>query len=79
MTDEQKNRYEAMKKLVEEEMNHLDKALSEEVTRARQRIEELQKAKKAVKQMHDSLCALLGINSVMEMKNYGLGDEEQHA
>jgi hypothetical protein len=79
MTNEQKNRYEAMKQMAKEELDQLDKELSEEVIRARQRIDELQKAKKIVKQIYDSTCTLLGVKSVIEMKDYGLGDMEKRA
>ncbi len=79
MTNEQKTRFEAMKQMAREELDHLDKELSEEVARARQKIDELQKAKKVVKQIYDNACSLLGIKSVIEMKDYGLGDVEKHA
>jgi hypothetical protein len=78
MNNDQKSRYEAMKQTAKEELDHLDKELSEEVIRAKQRIEELQKAKKVVKQIYDNSCALLGVKSVIEMKDYGL-DVEKHA
>jgi hypothetical protein len=76
MTNDQKKRYEAMKQMAKEELDHLDKELSEEVIRAKQRIEELQKAKRAVKQIYDSTCALLGVKSIIEMKDYGLDVEK---
>jgi len=79
MTSDQKTRYEAMKQMAKEEMDHLDKELSQEVIRARQRIEELQKAKKVVKQIYDNACVLLGVTSAVEIKDYGLGDLEKHA
>jgi FtsZ-binding cell division protein ZapB len=79
MTNDQKTRYEAMRQMAKEELDHLDKELSEEVIRARQRIDELQRAKKVVKQIYDSTCTLLGVKSVVEMKDYGLGDMEKHA
>jgi len=79
MTSDQKTRYEAMRQMAKDELDHLDKELSEEVARARLRIEELQKAKKVVKQIYDNTCALLGVKSVIEMKDYGLGDVEKHA
>jgi RNA-splicing ligase RtcB len=78
MTNDQKSRYEAMRQMAKDELDHLDKELSEEVIRAKQRIEELQKAKKAVKQIYDNACSLLGVKSVVEMKEYGL-DVEKHA
>ena len=77
MTNDQKSRYEAMKQMAKEELDHLDKELSEEVIRAKQRIEELQKAKKVVKQIYDNACTLLGVKSVIEMKEYGLDMEKQ--
>jgi hypothetical protein len=78
MTNDQKSRYESMKQMAKDELDHLDKELSEEVIRAKQRIEELQKAKRAVKQIYDTACTLLGVKSVIEMKDYGL-DVEKHA
>ena len=77
MMNDQKSRYEAMKQMAKEELDHLDKELSEEVIRAKQRIEELQKAKRVVKQIYDNACTLLGVKSVIEMKDYGL-DVEKH-
>ncbi len=79
MTNEQKTRYEAMKQMAKDELDHLDRELSEEVVRAKQRIEELQKSKRVVKQIYDNACTLLGVKSVIEMKDYGLGDVEKHA
>jgi hypothetical protein len=79
MTSDQKTRYEAMMQMAREELNHLDKELSEEVARARQKIEELQNAKKVMKQIYDNTCALLGVKSVVEMKDYGLEDVEKRA
>ena len=79
MTSDQKTRYEAMKQMARDELDHLDKELSEEVARARQKIEELQNAKKVMKQIYDNTCALLGVKSVVEMKDYGLEDVEKRA
>jgi hypothetical protein len=79
MTTDQKSRYESMKQMAKDELDHLDTELSDEVVRAKQRIEDLQKTKKVVKQIYDNACALLGVKSVVEMKDYGLGDVEKHA
>lgn len=78
MTNDQKSRYEAMRQMAKDELDHLDKELSEEVLRAKQKIEELQKSKRVVKQIYDNACSLLGVKSVIEMKEYGL-DMEKHA
>jgi predicted phage gp36 major capsid-like protein len=79
MTNEQRTRYEAMKQAAKDELDHIDKELSEEVVRAKRRIDELQRTKKVVKQIYDDVCALLGVKSVIEMKDYGLEDMEKHA
>jgi hypothetical protein len=72
MTSEQKTRYETMRQMAKDELDHLDEELSEEVLRAKQRIEELQRTKQVVKQIYDDTCNLLGIKSVVEMQEYGL-------
>ena len=79
LKDEQKRRYEATRQMAAEELESLDKDLAEEIVRAKQRIAELQQAKKAVKQIYDGACALLGVKSVVELKDYGLADLEKQA
>ncbi|MDM7997692.1 MAG: hypothetical protein QUT30_18625 [Acidobacteriota bacterium] len=79
MTSEQKTRYETIRQMAKDELDHLDRELSEEVARAKQRIEELQKTKRAMKQIYDNTCSLLGISSAIEMTDYGLGDLEKRA
>jgi hypothetical protein len=79
MTSEQKARYETMRKMAKDELDHLDKELGEEVIRAKQRIEELQKTKQVIKQIYDDTCTLLGIKSIVEMQDYELEDVEKHA
>lgn len=73
-TEEQKRRYETTRQMAKDEIEHFDKQLAEEVQRAKQRIEELQQAKKAAKQIYDAACTLLGVKSVIEMKDYRIGE-----
>ncbi len=47
--------------MAKEEIEHFDRVLAEEVSRARQRIEELQESKKAAKQIYDAAGTLLGM------------------
>jgi len=79
MTSEQKARYETMRQMAKDELDHLDKELGEEVLRAKQRIEELQKTKLVLKQIYDDTCKLLDIKSIVEMRDYALEDVEKHA
>ena len=73
-TEEQKRKYENMKQMAKEEIEHFDRELADEVRRAKQRIEELQQAKKSAKQIYDAACSLLGVKSVIEMKDYRIGE-----
>jgi hypothetical protein len=79
VTQDQRHRYESARQMAKEELDRLDKELAEEIFRAKQRIEELQQAKKAVKQIYDGACALLGIKSVIEIKDYALPEIERQA
>ena len=79
LTEEQKRKYEAMREMARDELERLDKELADEVLRARMKIEELQQAKKAVRQIHDAACTLLGVKSLIEVKDYGLAELEKHA
>jgi hypothetical protein len=45
-----------------------------ELVRVKEKLLELQQAKKAVKQIHDGACARLGVKSVIEMKDFNLSD-----
>ena len=69
-TEDQKRKYEATRQMAKEEIEHFDRELAEEVRRTKQRIEELQQAKKAAKQIYDAACTLLGVKSVIELKDY---------
>jgi len=90
MTSDQRTRFETMKQMSMEELDHIDQELREEVARARLKIEELQKTKKAVKQIYDNACSLLGVKSdvqlspppdksLIEIKDNGHGDADSTA
>jgi hypothetical protein len=79
LTEEQKRRYEATRQMASSELERFDKELAEEIARAHQIIEELQQAKQAMKQIHDSACVLLGIKSVVTLKEHGVADLEKPA
>ena len=79
LTDEQKRRYEEALGLAREELEHLDKELVSEVARAKQRLHEIQEAKKAVKLIYDGACARLGVPSDLKTQNIDLADIDKHA
>ena len=52
----------------------LDKEISAELAKVKDKLLELQQAKKAVKQIYDGACARMGIKSVMEVTDLSLSD-----
>lgn len=79
LTEEQKRRYEETLGLAREELEHLDKELVTEVARAKQRLHDLQEAKRAVKLIYDGACARLGVPSDLKTQNIDLVDVDRHA
>ena len=74
LTEEQKHRYEATRQMAKEELQELDREISAELAKVKDRLLELQQAKKAVKQIHDGACARMGIKSVLEVTDLNLAD-----
>jgi len=74
LSDEQKHKYEATRQMAKEELQELDREISAELAKVKDRLLELQQAKKAVKQIHDGACARMGIKSVLEVTDLNLSD-----
>ena len=74
LTEQQKQKYEMARQMAKEEMDQLDREINAELARVKERLLELQQAKKAVKQIYDGACSRLGIKSVIEMKDFTLSD-----
>jgi hypothetical protein len=79
LNDDQKRRYEETLELARQELDQLDRELAAEIARAKERLQELQEAKKAVKLIYDGACARLGEKSDLKMRNFDLADLERHA
>jgi ribosomal protein L11 len=74
LTEQQKQRYEATRQMAKEELQELDKEISTELAKVKDRLLELQQAKKAVKQIYDGACVRMGIESVLEVTDLNLTD-----
>jgi len=74
LTEEQKRRYGEILSLAREELEHLDKELAAEVERAKERLHELQEAKKAVKLIYDGACSRLGVKSELGTQSIDLAE-----
>jgi hypothetical protein len=74
LSEQQKQKYELTRQMAKEELELLDKEMNAELARAKERLLELQQAKKAVKQIYDGACTRMGIKSVLEMRDFNLSD-----
>jgi hypothetical protein len=74
LTEQQKQKFELTRQMAKEELDHLDQEINAELARAKERLVELQHAKKAVKQIYDGACARMGVKSVIEMRDFNLSD-----
>jgi hypothetical protein len=74
LTEQQKQRFEMARQMAKDEMDQLDRDINAELAHVKERLLELQQAKKAVKQIYDGACSRMGIKSVIEMKDFNLTD-----
>jgi len=74
LTEQQKQKYELTRQMAKEELEQLDREISAELAKVKDKLLELQQAKKAVKQIYDGACARMGIKSVLEVTEVNLTD-----
>ena len=74
LNEQQKHKFEATRQMAKEELDQLDREISAELAKVKDKLLELQQAKKAVKQIYDGACARMGIKSVLEVTDLNLTD-----
>lgn len=74
LTEERRKKFEQTRQMAKEELEALDREISEELAKVKDRLLELQQAKKAVKQIYDGACSRMGIKSVLEVSDLNLTD-----
>ena len=72
LTEEQKQKFELARQMAKDELDQLDKEIGAELARAKERLVEIQQAKKAVKQIYDGACARMGVKSEIELREVNL-------
>ena len=72
LTEQQKQKFEMTRQMAKEELEQLDKEISMELAKVKDKLLELQQAKKAVKQIYDGACSRMGIKSVLEIADLNL-------
>lgn len=76
LTEEQKQFYENTRAVTRREISDLDRLIDAELAKVKDRLAELQSAKKAALQMYDAACQRLGVANELEDEEE---DEEPEA
>ncbi|HYU34208.1 MAG TPA: hypothetical protein VEW48_18800 [Thermoanaerobaculia bacterium] len=66
LNENQRKFYENIHSTTRQEMEDLDRSIEEELAKVKDRLAELQNAKKAARQMYDAACMRLGIPNDLE-------------
>jgi ribosomal protein L11 len=74
LTEQQKQKYEVTRQMAKEELEGLDREISAELAKVKDKLLELQQAKRAVKQIYDGACARMGVKSNLEVTDLNLSD-----
>ena len=74
LTEQQRKFYESTLAMTRQEMEDLDRQIEEELAKVKDRLAELQTAKKASRQMYDAACMRLGVHNDLEAEE-GQGAE----
>lgn len=61
LTPEQRASYENMLNVTRQEITDLDHQIEEELAKVKERLADLQNAKKAARQIYDGICLRLGV------------------
>ena len=69
LNEQQRKFYENTLSVTRQEMDDLDRMIEEELAKVKDRLAELQNAKKAARQMYDAACLRLGIPNEMEAED----------
>ena len=73
LSEQQRKFYESTLEMTRQEIADLDAQIEEELAKVKDRLAELQNAKKASRQMYDAACMRLGIPNELEEEE---GDED---
>ena len=66
LNDQQRKFYENTLTVTKQEISDLDRSIEEELAKVKEKLAQLQNAKKAARQMYDAACLRLGIPNDLE-------------
>jgi hypothetical protein len=73
LTEQQRRFYENSLQVTRQEIGDLDRQIEEELAKVKDRLAELQAAKKAARQMYDAACLRLGVANDLAEEEDGSG------
>jgi hypothetical protein len=71
LNDQQRKFYENTLTVTKQETSDLDRQIEEELAKVKEKLAQLQNAKKAARQMYDAACLRLGIPNDLEAEEEG--------
>jgi Ulp1 family protease len=74
LNDQQRKFYENTLTVTKQEMADLDRLIEEELAKVKEKLAQLQNAKKAARQMYDAACLRLGIPNDLEAEEEGAAE-----
>lgn len=74
LTEDQKLKYENTRQMAKSELDQIERDIEGELARVKEKLLELQQAKKAVKQIYDGCCIRLGLRSTLEVKEINFSE-----
>ena len=74
LTEDQKLKYENTRQMAKSELDQIERDIEGELAKVKEKLLELQQAKKAVKQIYDGCCIRLGLRSTLEMKEINFSE-----
>ena len=78
LTEQQKQKFEAIRQTAREEMEELDKDINAILAKVKGELIKFQQYKKALKQISDGACAILGINSDLKLTDIDISELIKH-
>lgn len=75
LTDQMKQHYEQTLTITRQEISELDRQIEEELAKVKDRLAELQGAKKSARAIYDATCQRLGVPNELEEEEGELDDE----
>ena len=74
LNDQQRKFYENTLSVTKQEISDLDRQIEDELAKVKEKLAQLQNAKKAARQMYDAACLRLGIPNDLEAAEEGAAE-----